>query len=303
MVKLKKRVVRIMKAVRIVDETKVESDEASDFWPLVFTALRNRRPHPYFDWEHSFHEYRGRIKDANEEILYLAKHRNADDAPSQWSGDDAVPLSTPIHEPLFILPIPGTAAVATVGTSGAATPVAVGRWLTGFMQCQEEGASIELHPVLRQDQEEVLAKAVTATSLEISVDAAEYDPRSNGAIEQGLAVAARANGGQGRATISLSMGQGRHSDGRVEFLQAARSLVRNPSLRRGKVRAIVPDGEREMRGELLDLVSQRFTYKKATGDNNTSLSVATAYPALREAVDDFKKTREYELLRQERQVD
>ena len=304
MARRKKRTVRIMKAVRIEDETGgVVEDEASDFWPLVVDSLADRSPEPYFDWEHNGHDYRGRVKQALEPILYLAKQRNADDAPSQWDGDDAIPLSTPIHEPLFVLPIPGTPAVAVLGTSGAATPVAVGRWLTGYLRSATRGESIELHPVIRHDQAEILERAITATSLELSVDAAEYTPRSDGRIERGLALAAEANDGRGRATISLSMGQGRHVDGSGEFLQAARELFTDPALKRGQVRAIVPNGERGLRGEMLNLVSHRFTYKKVTGDSDTSLSVATAYPALSDSVTDFKKTREYRLLRQRTDVD
>lgn len=300
----KKRTVRIMKVVRAdTDSGSVVAEESSDFWPTVLDALGSRKPDPFFDWEHNGHDYRGRVANALEPLLYLAKQRNADDAPSQWEGDDAVPLSTPIHEPLFVLPIPETPAVAVLGTSGAATPVAVGRWLTGYLTSATKGESIELHPVIRRDQAETLERAITATSLELSVDAAEYEARSTGRVERGLALAAEANEGRGRATISLSMGQGRHSDGSGELLEAARGLFTDPALKRGKVRALVPHGERGLRGETLDLVSHRFTYKKVTGDSTTSLSVATAYPALSDAVSDFKKTREYRLLRQRSDVD
>lgn len=300
----KQRLVRIMKAVRVKDDTgELVEEQPGDFWDYIIDTLQKRSSAPFFDQWHNGHDYRGLVVDAPRPMLYLAKQRNADDAPSQWEGVEGVPLTTPIHEPLFILPLRQTPAVAVLGTSGAATPVAVGRWLTGYLRSAEQGESIELHPVIRTDQREIMERAVSGTSLEISVDASEYVPRSNGNVEQGLALAANASDHLGTARIKVSMGRGNHNTGRAELLADARALIDNPALRTGKFRALIPDDDGNLRGEMLDLVSHRYTYKKDTGGTETSLSVQTAFPALDEAVTDFAKTDEYKMLRRRARVD
>lgn len=87
------------------------------------------------------------------------------------------------------------------------------------------------------------------------------------------------------------------------MLAAVRGFFASGSLTRGRTRILSEDEDGGIRSELLDLVTHRFTHRVSTGGTETSLSVATALPALQEAAAVFRDTEEYQLIRQRALVD
>lgn len=266
------------------------------------SSLASRTPDPYFDHWHNGHTYRG-VAYPEQPLLYMAKNRNRADLPSIWTAEGgAAPLGEEIHEPMFLSPISGTPAVATLGTSGAASPTAVGRWLTAYL-AQGRELSFELHPVFLGNVRQLMEAAVGATSLEVGVRSEEFEPRSTGHVENALREAVEGTGRMGTARIRISLGPGNHGHGDPRILEEGSLLLGNPAVKNGKVRVRIPDDDKGFRSELLDLVSHRFTHRVRTGGDDESLSIETAMPALHSGVKEFMKTNEYRSLRQEAAVD
>lgn len=293
----KKRTVRVLQAVRIEDETQGLAElESNSFWDVVMGMLRDR-PDGEQTHFHAGHHFTGVYQPTSlptEPLLYMAKERNAEDLPSTWGPTrQGVPLDREIHEPLFVLPIHGTPAIAVLGTSGAATPSALGRWLTSFLDAPRHGFSVELHPVLLGGREQKLAAAIGATRLEIAVEASKYEAQSDSHIERSLEAAATASPALKRIGLTMSMGSGRHSEGDLELLRGAQRLNGDNSLLKGETTLLLPTEDGGFRSEFLDLVAHRFTHKVKVGDSETSLSVETAEPALREAIGAFMATDEF----------
>lgn len=296
----KKRTVRVLQAVRVDDETQGLAElESRSFWDVVMDKLRER-PEGEATHFHAGHHFTGVYQPSSlptEPLLYMAKERNAEDLPSTWGPSrQGVPLDRQIHEPLFVLPIHGTPAIAVLGTSGAATPSALGRWLTTFLDAARHGFSIELHPVLLGGREQKLAAAIGATRLEVAVEASTYEAQSDSHIERSLESAASASPALKRIGLTMSMGAGRHREGDMELLRGAQRLNGDGSLLTGKTTLMLPTEDGGFRTEFLDLVAHRFTHKVKVGSSDTSLSVDTAEPALREAIGAFMATDEFRRL-------
>lgn len=297
----RKRIVRVLKVVK-VDDQEAPHEEAGDFWDFVLDQLAGRAPDAFYDHWHNGHTYRG-LSFPELPLLYMAKNRNKADLPSVWTGGGgAAPLSQEIHEPLFLCPIKGTTAVATLGTSGAASPTAVGRWLTSFVK-DPEHMSFELHPVIMGDGRALMESALGATTLEVGVRADEYERESTGHVERALEAAAEGSGKLGTARVRISLGPGNHGEGDPKILQQGASLFGNPAVTSGKLGLRIPNEDGSLRSQILDLVNHRFTHQVEMGGSDESLSIETAMPALMSGIGEFRKTSEYRALRREATVD
>lgn len=297
----RERTVRVMKLVR-VDRDGAPHDEAGDFWPHLLDALASTVPDPWYDHWHNAHNYRG-VAYPELPLLYVAKNRSRADAPSEWTpAGTAAPLDREIHEPLFIHPIADTPAVAVLGTSGAASPTAVGRWVTAFASLRD-GESFELHPVFLGNVRAQIEAAIGATTLEVGMRVDDLPPGSTGRVERALAMATEGSGDMEIVKIRMSMGRGNHGPGSAALLGDGRRIIESPALTSGKMTVRIRDAEGNLRSELLNLVSHRFTHKVRTAGDDVSLSIETAMPALQDCITEFTKTAEYAALKRESAVD
>ncbi|GAA0960255.1 hypothetical protein GCM10009561_10370 [Frigoribacterium faeni] len=226
--------------------------------------------------------------------LRVGKQRPGADWPDIEfdEGDEGARIAA-IVEPLYIVPVTGTAYVAIVRTSGAATWEALTDWISTVGKFIEGDTAFALEPYTNRDQLDRLASAVGASKVYLKVDPEGLD-RLPGKSELGQAVARAAGAGAGAVSVEITVSFGRsraEEAGAESLIEGVREVISSGSYTHAKATLLQPsDDGAGVSKDPIDFVMDRVTFREAVGDSEDEvLTPDDVIGAMSDAITRFRE--------------
>lgn len=293
------RTVRFFKAsVRDEDDRPVELQGSPSVFESAHTHAMQDEAGNYRQIRRNGVDYTGwaDVSDAStSDFLLIGKVRRSVDNPGVTAaGSLPEPLELGeghLVEQAYVVPVPGTHYVATMGNSGAPRHGAIAEWLTHVGHYDQRNLTVKLLPVLRRDAYARLQKASGAMGFTVGLPVGA-DVSLLGSLQDAVRAARGFADGEGKLTISFTIG--RHKKGRdseVDLLDVIEDLSQAGSIegvKQAAARIRVDDGDGE-RTQVVDFIQERLTTDiKIAVEDGQPLSHNSVVSRLVEAIDEAR---------------
>lgn len=225
------------------------------------------------------------------DFLLIGKVRRSADNPGVTAfGGPPTPLELGrgrLVEPTYVVPVPGTPYIATLGTSSGPRSGAVAEWLTHVGRYADSNLMIELLPVLRRDAFDRLQQATAATGFTVRLPA-NAEPGRLGHLGRMFDAARGFASDEGVLTVSFSLG--RHKAGRdseTDLLDIVDEVARAsevPGAKHASANLRIPGSTGEQT-RAVDFIADKLTTKvKLVVEDGAPLSHEAVVSRLVEAI-------------------
>jgi hypothetical protein len=288
------RTVRFFK-VRVVqaDDT-VVSGRDREVFPLVHARCGGTAPDRREMWRNGrvYTGWAATAPVAQGDYLVVGKKRNPVDNPGVATGDglpEPLELKGVLVEQTYVVAVPDSPCIATLGTSNCPRSGAIADWMTRISGLGDERLSVRLVPVLRTDAQEKLRRARGALSFTVKIPVSAADSVL-GHIGNAFRAASGFADGEGELQFEFTLG--RHRKGRKseqtlldEVAQVADLSAASKALARLRI-----DDEDSTVTELVDFIESKLTARVFIQCNSeVPLSNETAVRALAQAIWDNRE--------------